>query len=290
MFATLCENFGIWAVNSVGIISVCEVSNTYAPDYPELAEFYAANDYKCFIATMDITTNEETDYFKDVMTQRLVVMAKEDGQWGVGASCEYQAPLTRGVGYGFLNGNVNNPPSTITVDMHVGSDYSSINVSGNPTEVDFKTFVKKTVLGEIGTLGYAAEAVKAVTLSDKMFAWWCCLGSYRDTYGCDIIGNFDVAYSPSISLTNPQFQTTLTSINSVIDYYVVSSSGKFFAIGANNYSSYNHAGSGVVVQSGANVLAKNYNYTYTGILHYYLDYSSYNNGNVGIVQIGKSGV
>lgn len=282
------NNVGILTVNNVDVLSVYSVPNSYAPNYPELAEFYANNDYECFVATMDITTNEETEYFKNGITNRLVVMVKEGGEWGIGASCEYQAPMTRGTGYGFLEGDVNNPPSTIKVDMHVGSDYSKINVAGKPTNVDFKTFVKKTVLGEIGTAGYEAEAIKAVTLSDKMFSWWCVLGSYRDTYGCDIIGNFDVAYNSSTSLTDSKYKTTLTSVNAVIDYYVVSSEGKFFAIGANNYSSYDKESSGVVVQSGANSLAKNSGYTYTKILHYYLDNSSHNNGDVGVVKIAKS--
>lgn len=282
------NNVGILTVNSVDILSVNRVPDEYAPQYPELSDFYATGNYECFIVTMNITTDEETEYFQDGTTNRLVVMVEENGEWGIGASCEYQIPTARGIGYGFISGDINNPPSTIKVGMHTGSDYSYINVTGTPTNVGFKTFVRKTVLGEIGTMGYNPQAVKAITLSDKMFSWWCALGHYRDTYGCDIIGNFDVAYSPSTDIFSSIYGNTLSSINSVIDMYVVASNGQFFAIGANNFSEYDNARSGVVVQSGANYLANGRGMNYSQILHYYLDNSSYNNSNVGTVIIGTS--
>ncbi len=281
------NNTGILTIDTVDIISINQVSNQYAPYYPELKSFYEDGNYECYIVSMDITTKEETEYFSDGITQRLVILAHEDGEWGIGASCEYEQPKARGVGYGFLNGDVNNPPSYVKVDMHQGTDYSSINVSGSPVNVPFNTFVRKTVLGEIGIASYEPEAIKAITVSDRMFTWWCVLGHYRDTYGCDIIGNFDVAYDSSININDSIYGTTLTNINAAINKYAISANRQFFAIGANNYSAYDYESSGVVVQSGANTLASN-GKTCNQILRYYLNNSSFNNGNVGTIVIGTT--
>lgn len=281
------NNIGILTVDTVDILSVEQVSNEYAPYYPELKSFFESNNYECYVVNMDITTEEETEYFSDGIVQRLVILVNENGEWGIGASCEYEQPKARGVGYGFLSGDVNNPPDYVKVDMHIGTNYSSINVSGSPTNVPFDTFVKKTVLGEIGTAGYMPEAVKAVTVSDRMFTWWCVLGHYRDTYGCDIIGNFDVAYNSSININSSIYGTTLTNINAAIKKYAISANRQFFAVGANNYSSYDYQSSGVVVQSGANRLATN-GKTCNQILRYYLDRSSFNNGDVGSIVIGTT--
>lgn len=281
------NNIGILTVKTVDILSVDQVSNEYAPYYPELKSFFESNNYECYVVNMDITTEEETEYFSDGIVQRLVILVNENGEWGIGASCEYEPPESRGIGYGFLDGDVNNPPTSVKVDMHIGTNYSSINVLGSPKNVPFDTFVKKTVLGEIGTAGYMPEAVKAVTVSDRMFTWWCVLGHYRDTYGCDIIGNFDVAYDSSINIYSSIYGTTLSNINAAIKKYAISSGGKFFAIGANNYTSYDHEASGVVVQSGANRLASS-GKACDDILKYYLNNSSFNNGNVGSIIIGTT--
>lgn len=276
------NNEGILTVNSVDVISIEIVPNYYAPIYPELANFYSSGSYECYLATLDIETDEENQYFKDGVTKRLIVMVNENDEWGVGASCEYQVPLERGISYGFISGDVHNPPATINVKK-----YSGGTVSGNSERAIFKDFVTRTVLGEIGTMEYYSEAIKAITLSYKMFSWWCALGHYRDTYGCDILSNLDVAYDSSIDINSNTYGNTLSNISAIIDYYVVSSDGKFFAIGVNNLSQYSYQSSGVVVKSGANALAKQGNLYYQ-ILHYYLDNSSYHNGNVKTVLIGVS--
>lgn len=281
------NNLGILTVNSVDVASVSHVSSSCAPFYRELESYYGSDQFECYIVSMKIEVNEETEYFQSGDTQRLVILVKNNGQWKIGATCAYSTPLERGTSYGFLSGDVDNPPDTITVDQFAGYNSSeSITVSGSPKKVAFDTFVTKTVLGEIGNCGYDEEAERAITISDRMFAWWCALGHYRDTFGCDIIGEFDVNYSPSTSITSFPL-TTRQNIRKSLHQYAISSTGKFFAVGANNYSKYNKEASGVVVQSGANALAES-GYAYEEILHYYLDNSSYNNSDVGIIQIGGS--
>lgn len=278
------NNIGILTVNAVDVLDIQKVDNAIAPKYPELETYFQTGNYECYKVAMDLSVNENTKYFNNGYQERLVILVKENNVWGIGASCRYAFTQTRGVGYGFLTGDVDNPPSTITVDQHDNSTWSAPSVIGDPIDVDFNDFVENVVCGEIGNLSYNSNAVKAITVSDIMFSWWCVLGSYRDTYGCDIVGGYDVAFSPDRDVTS--FPSSVrTSIASALGNYVVSSGGKFFSVGANNFTGYDYAGSGHVVQSGANALA-GLGYTWQEILHYYLDNSSYNWPNAGIVIIG----
>lgn len=278
------KNLGILTVNNVTILAIQKFDAETAPRYPELEQYYKNDNYECYKVSMNLTVNEETRYFKNGYQERLVILVKENNKWYIGASCGYVSPLTRGTGTGFLTGDLDNPPSTITVDQHDNSTWSKPSPVGKPIDVDFDDFVLNTVCGEIGNAGYESAAIKAVTVSDRMFSWWCVLGHYRDTYGCDIVGGFDVAYNPDRNV-NSFSQSVRNTITSALNNYVVSSNGKFFSVGANNYSKYDYKGSGHVVQSGANKLAKD-GYTWQNILHYYLDNSSYNWPNAGIVKVG----
>ena len=276
------NNTGILTVDNVEILNIVKIDDTLAPKYPELSTYYSNNKYDCFKVSMKISVNEETKYFHNGFHERIVVLVEDGGKWYVGGSsgCSQK---TRGIGTGFLNGDINNPPTTITVGQHDGSTWSKPSLSGTPVDVNFNTFIKTVVYGEIGTMGYLPDAIKAVTVSDRMFSWFCVLGSYRDTYGCDIVGGFDVAYYPkNVGKGSTSFKNT---VDSALNNYVLSSKGQFFAVGANNFSKYDYAGSGNVVQSGAQNLAKK-GYTWQEILHYYLDNSSYNWPNAGTVIVG----
>lgn len=176
-----------------------------------------------------------------------------------------------------------NPPLTITVDQHDETTWKKPSPIGFPIDVNFDEFVTNTVCGEVYSY-YHPEAIKAITVSDRMFSWWCVLGHYRDTYGCDIVGGYDVAFDPNRDIYSCP-TSVVSAIESALHHYAVSSEGKFFSMGANNYTQFDEPSSGHVVQSGANRLA-NDGYTWEDILHYYLDYSSYNWPNAGYIQIG----
>lgn len=70
------------------------------------------------------------------------------------------------------------------------------------------------------------------------------------------------------------------------DFMKLSSGGQLFFTsyfaGSSNTDGKN---SGRLRQNGSNYLASTKSYTYTEILHYYYDNSSYNNPSVGIVKI-----
>lgn len=76
------------------------------------------------------------------------------------------------------------------------------------------------------------------------------------------------------------------AINAVDGKKLVSSDGQLFFTsyfaGSSNADGKN---SGRLRQNGSNYLASTKSYTYTEILHYYYDKSSYNNPSVGIVKI-----
>lgn len=79
---------------------------------------------------------------------------------------------------------------------------------------------------------------------------------------------------------------TLNLGNAVDGKKLVSSGGQLFFTsyfaGSSNTDGKN---SGRLRQNGSNYLASTKSYTYTEILHYYYDNSSYNNPSVGIVKI-----
>lgn len=281
-FENQINNVGILAINGVEILNIQKVNDEMAPRYRELEEYYSNENFDCFKISMNLSVNEETKYFENGFHERLVILVKDDGKWYVGASSKY-SNISRGTGQGFLDGDIKSPPSTIKVGIHDNSTWSNPSITGTPKDINFNDFVRTAVYGEIGTQGYQAAAIRAVTVSDRMFSWWCVLGSYRDTYGCDIVGGFDVAYSASnVGKGSESFKST---VNLALSNYVLSSGKQFFSVGANNYTDRDYAGSGHVVQSGANKLAKE-GYTWQKILHHYLDNSKYNWPDAGIVIIG----
>ena len=118
-------------------------------------------------------------------------------------------------------------------------------------------------------------------LSIKMCGWWAHAAGYRSAEGCDIKYG-DVAYKSSYQ-TKPAITN---AINAVDGKKLVSSGGQLFFTsyfaGSSNTDGKN---SGRLRQNGSNYLASTKSYTYTEILHYYYDNSSYNNPSVGIVKI-----
>lgn len=115
----------------------------------------------------------------------------------------------------------------------------------------------------------------------KMCGWWAHAAGYRSAEGCDIKYG-DVAYKSSYQ-TKPAITN---AINAVDGKKLVSSGGQLFFTsyfaGSSDTAGKN---SGRLRQNGSNYLASTKSYTYTEILHYYYDNSSYNNPSVGIVKI-----
>ena len=312
---TIKNNTGIMVINSAELLYIEKVDKSVAPYYPELESFYTNGNYECYLIGVDIDVKENTKYYFDGINYKLVVVVKEDGIWKIGAQCGAPIELllgingevsanaaiadyceragissrinsTRGIGWGFITGDVNDPPAYI----YVGDGGSGVNENGvwGPTfsgtvyTVDFEDYIYNSTSNEIYST-YDADAIKACAISIKMFAWWCHLGTYRETYGCDLLGNFDQAYDND----ETTYPTSISNaIDEVVDYYILSSNGKFFTTNCNNFTSYNSQGSGHMVQSGAQSLAVNSNYTWQQIIHYYFDNSTYNHPDCGIVQIG----
>jgi hypothetical protein len=291
------NNVGILTVNSASVVSIERINNIYAPKFFELAEFYESeNDYETYLVGMDMSVNQETEYFYNGVNYKIIVLVNNEGTWEIGGHSGTPAEVlvesngvgineaiekfservhgtaaTRGVGYGLLDPGTT--PTSIKV-YYNGTVY-------NPT---FSTFVKNATSNEIGNMGYDAEAVKANVLAVKMCGWWCKVGQYRDSYGADIMYG-DVAYVPNTTIAS----SVTSAYNSVGSVRCVSSSGSgsklfYTAYFAGDYDD-DGEGSGELRQNGSDYLATEWGYDYDDILHFYYDDSDYNNPNVGTVRI-----
>lgn len=311
-FATNAQNqadyMGILTVTSARVVTIDKVDNSRAPRYPEFMDYFESEDnYECYMVGIDQTVKQETDYNFNGINYKLVLLLREDsGSWGIGgvSGCPFDlmqnvedshpvstamqdyaeraikikqdiegeiSPL--GIGHGTISGN-NCEPKTI----NVGLGFKCAN--GKQMNVPFCLFVRKGAQGEIGNMNYHSEAFKACVMAVKMAGWWAALGHWRDTYGVDIFGDFDVAYNPN-NIPTANIENAYEAIE---NYGVQTSSGEFFYTAYLGASYVGSAGCGILSQNGSNTLASQ-GYSWRDIIHYYYDNSNYNGSNTGIVKI-----
>lgn len=289
--SNLKNNTGILTVTSVDVLSVNKVDDSYAPKiYPELMDYFTdESNYECYKVDIATTVNEDNGYFNDGISSHLVILVKDNGDWHIGAmlGCPSELNGTSALseiaprkGWGFCD--CGSEPSTIDVMDEDGTVHDN---------VDFEEFVANVACNEIGNEGYDADALKANIIAIKMCGWWAVEANYRESYGCDI-KNGDVNYRSSLWTTDENTQIVEDAVSDMSGWRMVSSSGtggKLFysAFFAGSYNS-TGKGTGQLRQNGSNYLAESLGYTWKEILHYYYDNSSYNNNNVGTVQITNS--
>ena len=233
---------------------------------------------KCVsMGLLDESYSEWFAYFGNGTNFSLVLMIREASGWKIGGICKCPRDLgsvPAGItvsrqSYGFVS--YQSQPSYIKVKDE----------NGTVKNVAFSTYLKNVTYNEIGNMGYYDEAIKANVMAIKMCGWWAHAAGYRSAEGCDIKYG-DVAYKSSYQ-TKPAITN---AINAVDGKKLVSSDGQLFFTsyfaGSSNADGKN---SGRLRQNGSNYLASTKSYTYTEILHYYYDNSSYNNPSVGIVKI-----
>ena len=289
--SNLENNIGILTVNSVDVLSVEKVDNSYAPKvYPELMKYFSSEStYECYKVDMDITVNEDNGYFSNGTSSHLVILVKDNDGWRIGTmlGCPSEldgtnalSDITPRKGYGFCD--CDSEPATIDVMDENGTVHE---------EEPFETFVVNATCNEIGNMGYDTDALKANIIAVKMCGWWAVEANYRQSYGCHI-KNGDVNYRSSLKTTDANTQIVKDAVSDLAGWRMVSSSdtgGKlfyaaFFAGKANTTGK----GTGQLRQNGSNYLADTLGYGWKDILHYYYDNSSYNDPNVGTVQITNS--
>lgn len=281
------NNVGVLTINNAHVLNVQKVSNSYAPKvYPELQKFFQnENNYECYSVKINTQVKEDNGYFKDGISNHLIVLVRDSNGWGIGAMCgfndssysEYSANAVYGIGYGLIS--YISEPSTIDVmdengDIHYNEDFTD--------------FIVNVTCNEIGNMGYSDAALKANIMAIKMCGWWAEAGTYRETYGCDIKYG-DVAYKSTLATTSTKTKAIQNAVDDLDGYYMVSSTGTNGKLFYSSYfagtSSSTGKGTGRLRQNGSEYLATQYNYTWKKILHYYYDNSSYNNPDVGTVQI-----
>lgn len=134
------------------------------------------------------------------------------------ASSVFAVEAFRSIGYRFITGNVQSPSVSIKLRADNSSPLYTTSLSN---------FVKNTVTFEVGNLNYHHNALAAIAISAKMFAWWAHFGSYRDNLSADLqIGN-DVTYAPSLTSYSSAITTAWTAATS---QYILSHRGQFFSI------------------------------------------------------------
>lgn len=249
----------------------------HAPKYYEFNQYYdSGTNYACYKTITDMET-ETGEYFGNGTNFSLVLMIREASGWKIGGICKCPRDLgsvPAGItvsrqSYGFVS--YQSQPSYIKVK----------NENGTVKNVAFSTYLKNVTFNEIGNMGYYDEAIKANVMAIKMCGWWAHAAGYRSAEGCDIKYG-DVAYKSSYQ-TKPAITN---AINAVDGKKLVSSGGQlFFTSYFAGRSDTDGKNSGRLRQNGSNYLASTKSYTYTEILHYYYDNSSYNNPSVGIVKI-----
>lgn len=274
------------------MLSIEKVDNSYAPKiYPELIEYFASEStYECYKVDVDITVNEDNGYFSDGISSQLVILVKNSDGWHIGTILDCPSELnganvisdiTPRKGYGFCD--CNSEPTKIAVMDDKGTVH--------PGE-SFEQFIVNVTCNEIGNAGYDTNALKANIIAVKMCGWWAIEAEYRrKAYGCDIIYG-DVAYKSKINTTSANTQIVQDAVSDLAGWRMVSSSdtgaklfyASYFAGSANTTGK----GTGRLRQNGSNYLADSLGYSWKDILHYYYDNSSYNNPNVGTVQITNS--
>ena len=287
--SNLENNIGILTVSSVDVLTVKKVDNSYAPKvYPELMKYFSSEStYECYKVDVDITVNEDNGYFSNGISSHLVILVKDNDGWSIGTMLGCPSELnganalsdsTSRKGYGFFD--CGSEPATI--------DVMDNNKTVHPEE-PFEEFIVNVTCNEIGNAGYDTDALKANIIAVKMCGWWAIKAEYRrELYGCDIKYG-DVAYKSELETTSANTQIVRDAVSDLAGWRMVSSSdtgGKvfyasYFAGSANTTGK----GTGRLRQNGSNYLADSLGYSWKDILHYYYDNSSYNNPNVGTVQI-----
>lgn len=271
------KRLGLLDIDKAELLYAEKVNNVYAPKYYEFNRYYdSGTNYACYKTITDMET-ETGEYFGNGTNFSLVLMIREASGWKIGGICKCPRDLgsvPAGVtvsrqSYGFVS--YQSQPDYIKVKDEKGA----------VKNVAFSTYLKNVTYNEIGNMGYYDEAIKANVMAIKMCGWWAHAAGYRSAEGCDIKYD-DVAYKSSYQ-TKPAITN---AINAVDGKKLVSSGGQLFFTsyfaGSSNTDGKN---SGRLRQNGSNYLASTKSYTYTEILHYYYDNSSYNNPSVGIVKI-----
>lgn len=282
---------GIFNVKHADVVDIQKINNDFAPKVPELSEYYSNNErYKTFLVTLDLQVKNENRYFHNGLNYKLMIMVNDESQWNVGllsgvpegyeeilAEEGKQNDLSlnretyfQKIGYGLLNPG-STPTSISVYDPYTGYVYNT----------SFSEFIKNVTQNEIGNMNFNDQAIRAQAMAVKMAGWWAKVAHYRDEVNADIKRG-DVTYIWGTSANS----TVSRVCNSISNNKMFSDSDKLFysayIAGSSNWGGKN---TGKLWQYGANFLATKQGYNWSQILHYYYDYSSQNNPNVGRVKI-----
>lgn len=162
----------------------------------------------------------------------------------------------------------------------------SIRVRNTSTDktvvVDFKKYCNVVLVSEFGcgTDGTSAqkvvmpEAAKALAICVRNYGWYRYLYPYNPQGGYDVTDNTNTqCYNWNLSSTYQTYSTQCDALNKIWNYMMFDSNKKLFlpGYGAGKYNGNKNSTKAIVMQNGANYLAREKKYRFDEILHYYYD-------------------
>lgn len=277
------NNIGLFNIKQIELLDSMQISReqvAYSFD-PTLYEIYPT--LSVFYVTVDVDLNEEDDLLKEGSCTVLILTAEENGRSYIldmvspNDDCidiiendvspnAIDSPVYRGA--------LQTPPTINVLRLQRNSGEPS-SVVGSIQTVDFKEYCYNVTMNEFGTNSNELEAVRAVALAIKNFAY------HRTIYNRSISKNFDLIDIPEdpngdyfgAQYYNPMKTPTARvkqAVNYIWDYYIYDS--EYGLLLTRHYRGNTSGGknSGQLHQLGANSLAED-GYNFKEILHYYYD-------------------
>lgn len=271
------NNVGILTVSSASVVSISQVA------YEDIPSIYSEwvgqieDDTICdyYVVDVQLSVNADNGFFTDGINSFLfAIEITENNSFVYAVSSWKRNKIKEDLGFGFMS--YAPEPDYITVKYE----------NGTIETISLWNFVFNVTCNEIGNMGYNRDALNANALAIKMCGWWAVEGNFY------LVGGYHIPNGKvNIKTVNDATYGNQLTIQGVVayimDYEALSSNDKLFymAYQAGSYNSNKHPLGGQLMQNGSNYLATELGWDWKHILHYYYDYTSYNNTGVGEIHI-----
>lgn len=264
------EHLGLFNIKNAHVCSLSLVDVSNACDYYSKSEFLA------YTAIVNMKVFREAGYYTNGYNVITLVVGKCDGDpVFFEVSLDPYADVSVYLTYSGC--------SQCNIPLHVEKDYDTPYAStyawSNPSTirvrnygtVDFKTYCKVVMAGEVNYSDFTANAFRSCAMAIKNYGW---MRIMRKKYP-DL--NYDVREDTNDQVYDPS-KTRLSAADSAVDYIwpymMLDSTFRLFpGFHVHDSSVHSHAckGGGVLSQMGSKSLAASGN-SWEYILHYYYDY------------------
>lgn len=293
------NNVGLFNVNSIFLRKTLIVDASLLSPYTDYSTLSSYESYKVLLLETVLNLKEDTECFQSEETFFAFSIVREN-------NCDYVFDMVKvdsEFAKSFFENSVSSQSvstpissnillSPLTINVYRAHAYSgeSSSIIGQVQTVPFEEYCYITLAGEFGTASNRTEAVRAVALAIKNFAFHQYL--YRNSLssafhvldsGSDDGGTgyfLSQYYNPTLEPSAAQ----RAAVDYIFDYHVLDADGDLFPTAHLRGSSNGGQNSGKLYQLGANSLASE-GYSFQEIIHYYFDRvsgTSYYNSEVAI--------